>query len=122
MRETPRRDQRARGKITRRRFVQAGAATALSAAAWRRAYGANERIGVGLIGFGLVGRGLLVPGAWADVVVFDPATIADRATYDAPHQYPVGIRHVLVNGVPVVRDGEVTGARPGRVLRWRQSE
>jgi len=72
--------------------------------------------------FGLVGRGLLVPGAWADVVVFDPATIADRATYDAPHQYPVGIRHVLVNGVPVVRDGEVTGARPGRVLRWRQSE
>jgi N-acyl-D-amino-acid deacylase len=71
--------------------------------------------------FGLVGRGLLVPGAWADVVVFDPATIADRATYEAPHQYPVGIRHVLVNGVPVVRDGEVTGARPGRVLRWRQS-
>ncbi|MDR7483641.1 MAG: D-aminoacylase [Armatimonadota bacterium] len=70
--------------------------------------------------FGLTGRGILQHGAWADLVVFDPATVADRATYDDPHQYPAGIRHVLVNGVPVVRDGQVTGARPGRVLRWRR--
>ena len=42
----------------------------------------------------------------------DPATISDRATYDAPHQYAVGVRHVVVNGIPALRDGEVTGARP----------
>src|SRR5262249_12979526 len=55
---------------------------------------------------GLQGRGTLAPGTFADVVVFDPATIADRSTYDKPHQYAVGVRHVLVNGVPVLRDGE----------------
>jgi N-acyl-D-amino-acid deacylase len=66
---------------------------------------------------GLPGRGLLKAGAFADVVAFDPKTIADRATYDAPHQYAVGMRHVLVNGVPVLRDGEHTGATPGRALR-----
>ena len=65
---------------------------------------------------GLAGRGVLRAGAFADVVVFDPATIADRATFDQPHQYAVGMRHVLVNGVPVLRDGEHTGARPGRAL------
>lgn len=55
-------------------------------------------------------------------MVFDPATIADRATFDRPHQYAVGVRDVLVNGVPVLRDGEHTGAKPGRVVRgpgWR---
>ncbi len=67
-------------------------------------------------------RGRLAPGYFADVVVFDPATIADRATFDRPHQYAVGVRDVLVNGVPVLRDGEHTGAKPGRVVRgpgWR---
>jgi N-acyl-D-aspartate/D-glutamate deacylase len=62
-------------------------------------------------------RGRLAPGYFADVVVFDPATIADRAAYENPHQYAVGVRHVLVNGVPVLRDGEHTGALPGRMLR-----
>jgi N-acyl-D-amino-acid deacylase len=66
---------------------------------------------------GLEGRGVLKVGAFADVVVFDPHTVGDRATYDKPHQYAVGVRHVLVNGVPVLRDGEHTGATPGRVLR-----
>jgi N-acyl-D-amino-acid deacylase len=66
---------------------------------------------------GLEGRGTLARGAFADVVAFDPATIADRATFDRPHQYAVGMRHVLVNGVPVLRDGEHTGATPGRALR-----
>jgi N-acyl-D-amino-acid deacylase len=66
---------------------------------------------------GLADRGVLRRGAYADVVVFDPATIADRATYDTPHQYAVGMRHVLVNGVPVLRDGEHTGATPGRALK-----
>jgi N-acyl-D-amino-acid deacylase len=65
---------------------------------------------------GLEGRGFLKPGAYADVAVFDPATIADRATFDEPHQYAVGMKHVLVNGVPVLRDGEHTGALPGRAL------
>jgi dihydroorotase/N-acyl-D-amino-acid deacylase len=62
-------------------------------------------------------RGRLAPGAYADIVVFDAATVADRATFEEPHQYPVGIEHVLVNGVPVVDDGAFGTARPGRVLR-----
>ena len=66
---------------------------------------------------GLSGRGFLKPGMYADVVVFDPATIADRATFEKPHQYSVGVRHVLVNGVPVLKDGEHTGALPGRALK-----
>ena len=66
--------------------------------------------------FGIADRGRLREGWAADVVVFDPATIADRATFEKPHQYSVGMRHVLVNGVPVLRDGEHTGALPGRAL------
>ncbi|HEV3467947.1 MAG TPA: D-aminoacylase [Pyrinomonadaceae bacterium] len=65
---------------------------------------------------GLEGRGLLRAGAFADVVVFDPQTIADRATFERPHQYAVGVRHVFVNGTQVLRDGEHTNARPGRAL------
>ena len=65
----------------------------------------------------LTGRGCIDPGCHADVVVFDPATIADRATFDEPQQYATGVLHVLVNGVPVLKDGEHTGARPGRVVR-----
>jgi N-acyl-D-amino-acid deacylase len=53
---------------------------------------------------------------FADVVVFDPATIADRATFDKPHQYAVGVKRVFVNGVQVIKDGEHTGAKPGRAL------
>jgi N-acyl-D-amino-acid deacylase len=65
---------------------------------------------------GLDHRGFLQAGMFADVVVFDPATIADRATFDRPHQYAVGVRHVFVNGAPVIKDGEHTGAKPGRAL------
>jgi putative CocE/NonD family hydrolase len=65
---------------------------------------------------GLDGRGLLQEGYFADVVVFDPKSIADQATYEKPHQYAVGVRHVLVNGVPVLKDGEHTGAKPGKAL------
>lgn len=65
---------------------------------------------------GLDRRGLLREGYFADVVVFDPRTIADRATYEKPHQYAVGVRHVFVNGVQVLKDGEHTGAKPGRAL------
>jgi N-acyl-D-amino-acid deacylase len=61
-------------------------------------------------------RGFLKEGMFADVVVFDPATIADRATFEHPHQYSVGMRQVFVNGTQVIRDGEHTGARPGRAL------
>jgi N-acyl-D-amino-acid deacylase len=62
-------------------------------------------------------RGVLKVGMWADVVVFDPATVRDRATFDRPHQLAEGMRWVLVNGVPVIADGKATGARPGKVLR-----
>jgi N-acyl-D-amino-acid deacylase len=61
-------------------------------------------------------RGILKPGMFADVVVFDPATIADRATFENPHQYAVGVRQVFVNGTQVIKDGEHTGAKPGRAL------
>ena len=67
--------------------------------------------------FGLVDRGRLVEGAFADIAVFDPNTIADRATYEQPHQHAVGVRHVVVNGRAVVRDGEFTSETPGRRLR-----
>jgi N-acyl-D-amino-acid deacylase len=65
---------------------------------------------------GLARRGILKAGNFADVVVFDPATVADKATYEQPHQYAVGMRHVFVNGVQVLKDGEHTGAKPGRAL------
>jgi len=61
-------------------------------------------------------RGSLEPGYFADVVVFDTKTIADHATYDQPHQYATGMKHVFVNGTQVLADGEHTGAKPGRVV------
>jgi N-acyl-D-amino-acid deacylase len=67
--------------------------------------------------FRLVDRGRLVPGAFADVVVFDADMVADQATYENPHQYAVGVRDVVVNGEIVVRDRDFTSARPGRRLR-----
>jgi len=66
---------------------------------------------------GLKDRGFLKEGAYADVVVFDAATISDRATFEKPHQYSVGMKHVYVNGIPVLKEGEHTGAKPGRALR-----
>jgi N-acyl-D-amino-acid deacylase len=65
---------------------------------------------------GLDHRGLLQEGMFADVVVFDPATIADHATFEKPHQYAVGMKHVFVNGQHVLKNGEHTGAKPGRAL------
>jgi N-acyl-D-amino-acid deacylase len=62
-------------------------------------------------------RGALEPGYFADVVIFDPATIQDHATYAEPHQYATGVRDVLVNGVPVLLNGEHTGATPGRFVK-----
>ena len=71
--------------------------------------------------FGFADRGRLAEGLAADVVVFDPKTVGDRATYAEPHQYPTGMVHVLVNGVPVVRDGAQLEARPGQVLRHQRT-
>ncbi len=62
-------------------------------------------------------RGRLEPGFFADVVVFDPATVEDLATFEEPHQYAKGVLHVFVNGEPVVLEGTHTGAMPGRVIR-----
>ena len=66
---------------------------------------------------GLADRGRVEEGMMADLVVFDPATVRDRATFSDPHQYPEGITYVLVNGVAVVDSGRFTNARPGRALR-----
>ncbi len=65
----------------------------------------------------LTDRGVLKQGMWADVVVFDPATIHDIATFENPNQLSVGMGYVLVNGVPVIEQGKMTDALPGKVLR-----
>src|SRR5438105_15869736 len=65
----------------------------------------------------LADRGVLKAGMWADVVIFDPATVRDRATFDNPNQLSEGMEYVLVNGVPVIDKGKMTGELPGKVLR-----
>jgi N-acyl-D-amino-acid deacylase len=65
----------------------------------------------------LTDRGVLKKGMWADVVVFDPAKVTDKATFENPNQFSVGMEYVLVNGVPVIVEGKMTGALPGKVLR-----
>ncbi len=77
----------------------------------------HRMTGASALRFGLRGRGFVRPGFFADLVVFDPARICDRATISDPRRPPDGIAHVFVNGVEVVRDGVHTGARPGRALR-----
>jgi N-acyl-D-amino-acid deacylase len=66
---------------------------------------------------GIKDRGLVQPGMMADLAIFDPATIADKATFAEPQQFAIGMRHVLVNGQPVLLDGQMTAARPGRAVR-----
>jgi len=66
---------------------------------------------------GLLDRGLIREGMWADLVIFDPDTIIDRATYTDPHQYPDGIHYVIINGEIVVKDKQHTKAKPGKILR-----
>lgn len=68
---------------------------------------------------GLSERGRIETGAMADIAVMDLDTVQDHASFDQPHQYSSGVKHVLVNGVMVLRDGEMTGERPGRSLRSR---
>ena len=79
--------------------------------------GVHKMTGMPAARLGLTDRGVLKAGAIADVVVFDAARIADRSTFDAPHQYAVGIDHVLVNGVAAISEGKVLDVRAGRVLR-----
>jgi N-acyl-D-aspartate/D-glutamate deacylase len=80
----------------------------------------NEAIrrlsGLPATNLGLDHRGFLKEGMFADVVVFDPSTITDHATFEKPHQYATGVKHVFVNGVQVIKNGEHTGAKPGRAL------
>jgi N-acyl-D-aspartate/D-glutamate deacylase len=66
--------------------------------------------------FGLSERGVIREGAWADLLLFDSQTVADRATFTDPHQYPAGIPYVVVNGIVVIDQGQHTGALPGQVL------
>jgi N-acyl-D-amino-acid deacylase len=72
--------------------------------------------------FGLSGRGILAAGAYADITVFDPETVADRATFEAPATPAAGIEHVFVNGRPVWSERKPTGERPGRALRRQQMQ
>lgn len=78
----------------------------------------HKMTGAAAAALDLSDRGVLRPGAIADITVFDPATIDERATFADPRQYPTGIPYVIVNGVPVIDGGAHTGALPGRVLRW----
>jgi N-acyl-D-aspartate/D-glutamate deacylase len=68
---------------------------------------------------GLSDRGVLRPGMAADITIFDPKTVSDRATFEQPSQYPIGIEYVIVNGTVVIERGTHTGALPGRVLYGR---
>jgi N-acyl-D-amino-acid deacylase len=64
----------------------------------------------------LYDRGLIRPGMKADIAIFDPAVVADKATFEQPHQYATGFQYVLVNGKVVIQDGKLTSERPGRIL------
>lgn len=81
------------------------------------AEGIRKMTGLPASRMGLTHRGRIAPGMWADLAVFDPETVADTATFEAPHSYATGISHVVVNGVPVIKNGEFSGATPGRLLR-----
>jgi N-acyl-D-amino-acid deacylase len=73
----------------------------------------------------LTGRGTLKPGYYADLAIFDPGKIQDNATFESPRQYATGMVHVFVNGVHVLKDGEHTGALPGKVVRgpgWKNNK
>lgn len=109
---------RAYGTFTRilGRYVRQEHALSLEAAV-------RKMTGVAADRFGLSGRGYLRPGYFADITVFDPAAVVDRATFERPHQISAGMRHVIVNGRFTLEDGRLTGERPGRPLRgpgWRQ--
>ncbi|MBI3665405.1 MAG: amidohydrolase family protein, partial [Acidobacteria bacterium] len=67
--------------------------------------------------FGFRDRGQVREGFWADLLIFDPARVADLATFEKPHQYSAGFDYVLVNGVTVIEEGRAGDARPGRVVR-----
>ena len=77
----------------------------------------HKMTGAAAAALGLSDRGILQPGAMADITVFNPAAIAERATFAQPRQYPTGVAYVIVNGVPVIDGGAHTAALPGRVLR-----
>lgn len=87
----------------------------------RRMLGLEEAVrkmtGLPAMRLGLHDRGVIAEGAWADLTLFDPREVEDRATYEQPVVAPVGIKHVVVNGKPVVAEGRLLGTRPGRVLR-----
>ncbi len=92
------------------RYAREERVLSLETAVWKMTGLPAKRLGV-------TDRGVLAVGAKADVVVFDPATVADRATYEDPHQYAAGIGDVVVNGRVVIAGGQHTGALPGRILR-----
>lgn len=71
--------------------------------------------------FRMTGRGQIAEGFWADIVIFDPKQVSDKATFREPHQYAAGFDYVLVNGVPVISKGELTGKRPGKAVRFNSA-
>jgi N-acyl-D-amino-acid deacylase len=95
-----------------RKGVRELQAVSLEEAIWKMSGFPTER-------FRIPERGVLREGYFADVVVFDPETVADRSTWDEPRLHPVGIERVLVNGEVVVSDGASSGRLPGRVIRGK---
>ncbi|MGH7110068.1 MAG: amidohydrolase family protein, partial [Stellaceae bacterium] len=82
----------------------------------------RKMTGLSAARFGLSRRGIVAAGNYADITVFDPLTVADRATFAAPTRPAAGIAHVFVNGRPVWREGKSTGERPGRALRRQEMQ
>jgi len=107
-------DSRVVGKVTQgittEIFGEGGTPAPLSAGMLQRAMAALDPADT-------LSRGLLKPGMYADVVVFDPRTIIDQATFEEPLQASIGVRDVFVNGTAVLRDGVHTGAKPGQIVR-----
>ena len=109
---------RIRGYGAPSRASSAIIAASSACSAWKQAV--RKMTGLSAARFGLAGRGVLAAGAYADLCVFDPDSVIDRATFAEPTLPAAGIEHVFVNGRPVWSDGKPTGERPGRALRRQQ--
>ena len=105
------------GSVTQGQFVQALIRSSLHGVAAVVFQNARKFSALPAQRLRLVDRGLIKAGMWADVVIFDPATVRDLATFENPNQLSEGMEYVLVNGMPVVDQSKMTGALPGKIVR-----